>query len=243
MESKNDIFDLGRFGHYMRCYFRARRKSLAIYALSAVVILTLYAAAIFVHSSSSRIDVWIFATLFMFIEMCLCTSVASRAFRDMNSTDGMLDELTTPASQLEKFLARWLIGVPAPFIFCIVTMKGISMLGEYGMVQYYSAFHPEHMDGIELMKSLYSITASWLISIAWLQASFFLGASLWRKNSALKTFAVIAVALIFSVLVWGNYMPWLGVTYSRTATILLITLVPVCLYYAAWVMYRRAQVK
>ena len=89
----------------------------------------------------------------------------------------------------------------------------------------------------------YSFTASWLIITVWLQAIFFLGSAGWKKYSQLKTIAVLTLMFILTVAVCGGYMPFLKATYSRTLTILLITLIPLCLYYAAWVMYRRAQVK
>lgn len=245
MEStvKNETFDLGRFGHELRSYLQDKRKELVPYGVSVISMLAIFTIGNLLRPMGKEVDLWNFAPIFYFTTLCLSVGVSSRAFIKLDTRTSALTEFTTPSSQLEKFLSRWIVSIVLPLVFCIVIMKGLEVVALKALTVYYTRVFPMEPVYLELMKTTFSVSFSWIIAITWLQAIFFLGSVAWRKYSALKTIAVITLTMILCVSVWGNYMPWLGITYSWAATILLITLVPVYLYYVAWVMYRRAQVK
>ena len=239
----NDTFSLGRFGHELRATLQDKRKELVPYAISTIILIAIFAVSnLFQHADMGR-SMWGFTGIIYFIILCMCVGVSSRAFFSLNTVNGALTELTTPSSQLEKFLARWLVSVALPLAFCIVIMKGVEIVAIDSITYYYTNLKPSKISHLEDMKMTYSFTASWLIVTVWLQAIFFLGSAGWKKYSQLKTIAVLTLMFILTVAVCGGYMPFLKATYSRTLTILLITLIPTCLYCVAWVMYRRAQVK
>ena len=243
MESKNDIFDLGRFGHELKSCLQDKRKELVPYGVSTIILIAIFTVSNLCQHAGMGRSLWSFTGIVYFIILCMCVGVSSRAFFSLNTVNGALTELTTPSSQLEKFLARWLVSVVLPLAFCIVMMKGVEIVALDSITYYYTNIKPSKISLLDEMKMTYSFTASWLIITVWLQSIFFLGSAGWKKYSQLKTIAVLTLMFILTVAVCGGYMPFLKVTYSRTLTILIITLVPVCLYCAAWVMYRRAQVK
>lgn len=239
MESKNDIFDFGRFGRELKHYCRDRRRELTLLPLSAIVIVALFTFGN-LGAPARNIDIWNFTIIFYFIILSLCVSVAARAFSDLNTTNGMLGELTTPASQSEKFLARWVVSIPLPLIFSLALMKVIEKVGTYAMKSYMITRWP---DMAESYAEIFALSASWIVSLVWLQAIFFTASAAWRKHSTLKAIASLALAAILAMCIWGNYMPWLNIAYNRIALLICLGAVPLGYYIAAWVMYRRAQVK
>lgn len=245
MESKNinEVFDFGRFRHYLSEYFRDKRKELVPYGISTVAMLVIFAIGNLHNPTGRNADVWSYTPIFYFIILCMCVGISSRAFVNLDTVNGSLTELTTPASQLEKFLSKWIVTVLLPLVFCLCVMKGVEIVALKAVVYHYTSQWALPANDIELMKPLFTITGSWLISIVWLQAIFFLGSVGWRKYSALKTLAVLTMSLILAISVWGNYMPWLAMDISPVGFLLLLAIIPLCLYHASWVLYRRAQVK
>lgn len=241
--TKNETFDLSRFGHELKSYFQDKRKELIPYSLSTIVMVALFSIGNLWHTSDRDFSVLALTAIIYFIILCLCVGISSHAFVKLDSVNGALAELTTPSSQLEKFLARWLVSIALPLAFCIVMIKGVEVVAMKAITIYYTQVFPIEAFYLDSLKMAYSFTASWLIATVWLQAIFFLGSVGWKKYSQLKTLAVMILMAILVVVVCGGYMPWLKFTYHRTLTILLVTIIPLCLYYASWVLYRRAQVK
>ena len=240
---KNDTFDYGRFCHELKNDLRSKKTTLLSSAISAVTILATFCIGNLLITMGNRSDTWAFTPILNFTTICLCVRVSSFAFTNLNTVNGALTELTTPTSKLEKFISRWLVSIALPLAFCLAVMKGVEISALKAATFYYTHMWSFSESKIEMMKHPYIFTASWLIFTVWLQAIFFLGAAAWRRYSSIKTIAILTLMLFLAIAVWGNNMPWLGVTYSHTATALLVTLVPLCLYYAAWKLYSRAQVK
>lgn len=241
--TKNDIFDLGRFAHELKRYLREKRKELVPYGISTVALLVIFSISNLYRPGDSDIAMWSLTHIIYFIILCLCVGVSSRAFICLNTVNGALIELTTPSSQFEKYLTRWLVSVALPLVFCVIMIKCVEIVAIKAITLYYTKVYPLGGPSLLTLKTFYSVTGTWYILIVWLQAIFFLGSVGWRKYSSLKTIAVLTLMAILTVTVCGGYIPWLKITYHYTATVIFIIGVPLILYYCAWVLYRRAQVK
>lgn len=131
--------------------------------------------------------------------------MASTAFKQLSTPAQALGVLTTPASQLEKFLYRWLIAVPiciaAFFIFFEVTelLRALYTYLIYGVR--INPFLLWNYIGSDL-----SWRGFWMILIGYLfgQSFYLLGSLLWTKWAFLKTFlALFAIQTVYSWAVIG----------------------------------------
>lgn len=123
---------------------------------------------------------------------------------------GRISAFMLPATQLEKFMARWVIFIPLALIVFLLGFLCIDLLR---MVMT-RIFIPEASGNIHsILAAEYSsdtvlIMASYILSS---QASFALGGMLWPKNSWVKTFAALsAIGIIGSFI-----MAWLAMALFR----------------------------
>ncbi len=128
---------------------------------------------------------------------------ASMMFRNMNSKESRLATLMNPASQLEKYIARWLIFIPG-FVAVYFLFGYIADFVRYiiyvGIIP--ADIHPVRLISIgDVFKQ--HLADEWnivLMMFCIIQSFFALGSSVWPRNSLVKTFialAVIGIAYIF----------------------------------------------
>lgn len=158
-------------------------------------------------------DPMVTAEMVVFTVALLFFSTLSAAALGSNLRDkaGRISAFMLPATQLEKFMARWVIFIPMALIVFLLGFLCIDLLR---MVMTW-IFIPEASGSIHsiLTAEYYSsdtvlIMASYILSS---QASFALGSMLWPKNSWVKTFAALsAIGIIGSFI-----MAWLAMALFR----------------------------
>ncbi len=128
---------------------------------------------------------------------------ASIMFRNMNCKEARLATLMNPASQLEKYIARWLIFIPgfvavyflfgyvADFVRYIIYVGLISVdVHPVRLISIHDVFDPNFTEEWNIVLMMFCL----------IQSFFALGSSVWPRNSLVKTFialAVIGIAYLF----------------------------------------------
>lgn len=131
--------------------------------------------------------------LFAIILVSFTALAASLAFSSTSTKEGTVRDLTCPASQTEKFAARfglyivggWVTAVSAWIFVAFGSYIIMSMLTPYG-----DFFHPTSVGPLFDADAPRSATlaASTILTSLFLQSLFFLGSSFWPRNSFIKTF-------------------------------------------------------
>ena len=136
--------------------------------------------------------------------------VASGAFKTMATPPSALSVLMLPASQLEKFLLRWVVTVPVFFIAtCIfAVMADLVRVGyahmQFGMglrcVPWFDLLlHPENHDYAE------GFVRHLLLLYFCVQSFFFLGSVFWVKRAMVKTFVSLGL-IAWAYFLVGTWM-------------------------------------
>lgn len=140
---------------------------------------------------------------------------ASTLSQPMNNKIKRISYLVYPASNLEKFLTRWLL-LTVGYIIAFLTALWMADIIRMGIC---SAYFPEHtVSFLDLTKLVYFDDGDWnqqhdhllngpifaiIISIYFLfQSLFILGATFWEKTSFVKTFTAGIVIILTFVLVY-----------------------------------------
>lgn len=150
-----------------------------------------------------------FYTFIIYIFGCF---MASLSMESAKSKTGRIAMFMTPATQLEKYIVRWVIAVPL-FILLYIGCCGIADLTRCAFTL---IIHPEYAPMVHPINLYSAITykeyftgetviaetvyiAVYLFILA--QSFFMLGSSVWPRNSLLKTFAALAIiSTVYSVM-------------------------------------------
>lgn len=146
---------------------------------------------------------------FKFCGILFCAIGASMFMSNMSSGGQRLETLMVPASQTEKFLARWticILGVTVAYLLCfciadalrvifirlyVGDVPGLHWLGPWGAYQ-------------EAEKWYYPVIG--LVSV---QGWFMLGSTIWPQNSFRKTFGALILLAIASGFIFSMVLRWL----------------------------------
>ena len=142
--------------------------------------------------------------------LCGMIVAASPAFKTMWDTKSTIATLMTPASQMEKFLVRWIVSVPCYVVwgllsaffadvlkklFVVYVMGGeISML-DWGSMLFGMKGTNVHCDSSEF----YSV----LLVFIFIQSFYLLGSVVWRKKNFIKTTYVLVILFIVYAVAWN----------------------------------------
>ena len=238
----NEIFSLPRFAHLLRQYFIARRRELMRYTLTTTVMILFFIICYMGDNPTVSPKSWIFFRTWIYIPfqviiLCLCVALASRSFIDLHTSKGILAETTTPASQLEKFLARWTLGIPLPLLICATIIIALKTIG-YTLL--FILYGKDNLVTAIGFSECLRIQFSWIIAVTWLQAFFFLGAT--RRFGAIVIIAAIACLILLTALIWSNDIRFLIITAYRIPTLLILCAIPACCYIASYFIYRRVDI-
>lgn len=121
----------------------------------------------------------------LFIYACVA---GSQTFQPLESKLSSINALMLPGSQLEKYLARWILMVPLALILYFCGYLIIDIIHYLGMKMIHHDFSAIHFFGYFSGLDCEDI---WLIasSLVSLQSFFVLGSSLWPKRALWATFA------------------------------------------------------
>lgn len=203
MKTQSQIFDFGRFGDCLMRDLRLNGKSWMLKALMMLGVTTLllifatnpYVGPLSMLDYTEKQAKGAFI-IFRFCGSAFCALGASMLMENMTTKGLRLNTLMSPASNLEKYLSRFLIcivGVTVAFIICFAIADAIRVLyilqyyGEVDGLRYIGPF------GVQAFAENQFFLWGFLIA---LQATFALGSTIWPKNSFLKTFGAIIILLI-----------------------------------------------
>lgn len=128
--------------------------------------------------------------------------VSSLAFSKLKSKTGRIDMLMLPASNLEKYMVRWLISTLV-FMVCYVL---VFLLADASSCYILGVVYPEKMSIPMLdLSEVFNLNgdSQWITTLcmlAFLHSFYFLGSAVAPKLSFLKTFVVLSVlSVIYSI--------------------------------------------
>ncbi len=215
----NQLFDSRRFGKYFTYEVKAGWKKYFTMVGSALLVLLLIMLLYGLFSTdysdneynqrfySFGLDpMWgMEIGWFWFAIFAVCICAASFTFGDLSNKNGRIFSLMVPASQLEKYLTRWIILGP---VTLIVIMAGCELVDAIRCLVL-SIRYPDS-EFIHLLGArLFDFTdEEWKIAIAgflMLQSVNVLGSSIWPKNALVKTlFAMTVISILASM--WGGLL-------------------------------------
>lgn len=139
-----------------------------------------------------------------FILVAFTAMAASMAFSGTASKEGMLNQLMNPASQCEKFATKFTV-------YCIggwlasTAAWALTVFGTYIVMDWFTPYGEFYAPAPVSPILTYDTTpfatfgALTVFSAIYLQSLFFMGSTLWPRNSFIKTFGA-AFALFFSMM-------------------------------------------
>ena len=211
---KNQLFDSGRFGKYFAYQVRTGWKKYFAYVGSVILLLLLIMLVIGVFNEdysdtefnqryySFGLDpMWgMEIGWFWFAIFAVCICAASFTFGDLSDKNGRIFSLMMPASQLEKYITRWIILGPFTLLVIVAGCELVDVIRCFVLSIRYPGSEYIHILGARL----FDFTGvEWKISIAsylFFQSVCVLGSSIWPKNALVKTlFSLAIIALLNSL--------------------------------------------
>ncbi len=210
MNKTNQTFDIARFGNCLKRDLMLNGRSWllrGLMMLGVTTLLLIFATNIGMGAEYEKgIDMIHKGSCFVVMKFCgtvFCALGASLFMENMTSNGLRLNSLMSPASDLEKYLSRFLIcivGVTIAFVACFA-------LADLLRVAYYHIQYPAetvHYFGPFAIQDLAENIFYFWIGLFAVQSTFVLGSTVWPKNSFLKTFGAIVVFMIVFIIVSNN---------------------------------------
>ena len=188
-----------------------RRYATVIYgclgSIAVLILLLMFTGDWYKHEyghndSMMMVEAGIFTVALVFFSSLAAAALGG----NLKDKAGRISAFMLPATQLEKYMARWVIFIPLALVVFLIGFIGIDLL----RVALASVFFPHASGHIHSVFTLFSSQhildgVAWIASyIMSLQASFALGSMLWPKNSWVKTFAALSILgmLVSFIMVW-----------------------------------------
>ena len=215
----NNIFNFKRFGLVLSKDFRENRKKYLLQWLTMFGILTvvfmLYSYRALQGNHNPDFN-QVFLQMSSFLFLGFGVFFASTSMNSMREKTSRIAYLTMPASNLEKYLSRWLIVTIGFIIFFFIAL----WMADAVRVVYCHYRNPEldirFLDFTKLVNPEETINfrvyaffskeffAFCLCLYFFLQSLFILGAAFWQKASFVKTFsAIVVLVILFYFINWG----------------------------------------
>ncbi len=205
MATINQTFDFKRFGNLSKKYFieNWRRMSIMFGCVTILMILML----LFLEHTTYRVSSGQIFFALAVITFVFGVVMASNMYRSLGTPATAITTLTTPASQFEGFLLRWIIAIPLFLVWAYVS----ALFADWMRMLYAHIMnHPADAadwgmlltsDGEELDKIGFLDTnlGSFLSDFLCVQSFFLLGSVVWLKNALVKTLGAM-------FLIWLSYM-------------------------------------
>lgn len=197
-------FNLSRFALTIRKEVSDSRRALLTFAVGSVALVFVADIVIIIANGQSRMAVLTdtLGSFNVFFLMVAASFAASTAFRSFCKKAAAASALMLPASEMEKFLCRWLIAVPCALLTLAVAayagdflssgvaafIHNIGYRGTFGWNQYIT----ESMD-----------VRMTVMCLLFVQSFFFLGSLLWPRFSWCKSLILLLVTatLVVSVII------------------------------------------
>ncbi|MCM1051034.1 MAG: hypothetical protein NC349_03660 [Paenibacillus sp.] len=207
-----ETFSAKRMGVLMKKYVVENRMSLLISAGCVTLVMVIIGIINGWSYGYSYLDGSLVEIGFMTNAFFLCGMIvaASPAFDTMWNQKNAIVTLMTPASQLEKFIVRWIVSVPCYVVWGLFSAFFADVLkkffvvyvmgGEIDMLKWNSIlFGGEGVD----MDSNPTVFYSTLLLFIFIQSFYLLGSIVWRKKNFIKTTYVLVVLFVVYGVAWN----------------------------------------
>ena len=209
MKPQSQIFNFGRFADCLKRDLTLNGKSWLLKGmmmLGVTTLLLLFVTNPGMHGTNDYAEMQEKGCflIFRFCGVTFCALGASLFMENMTSNGSRLNSLMSPASDLEKYLSRFLISIvggTVAFLICFAIADAIRILiisQRYDNLSGLSYIGPFKVQSFS--ESLFYLWGSFVA----FQATFVLGSTIWPKNAFLKTFGSMIVLLIILVIVGNN---------------------------------------
>lgn len=211
----SEIFSVKRMDVLMKKYVIDNRMSLLISAgcvTLAMVIIGLVNGWSYGYSDLDGSGVeMVFLTNAFFL--CGMIVAASPAFKTMWDQKSAIVTLMTPASQLEKFMVRWIVSVPCYVVWGLFSAFFADVLKKFFVVYVMGSeidmirwrcflFGGEGVD----INSNPTVFYSTLLLFIFIQSFYLLGSVVWRKKNFIKTAYVLVILFVVYGVAWNTMM-------------------------------------
>lgn len=212
MNATSQTFDLKRFSLTLKRDLLSDWRSWLTRLLMIIGVTTL--AMIILQFNTATYDIYDASKIFKTFAMVFCALGASMFMQNMSTNGLRLNSLMSPASELEKFLSRWLICIVGVFV-CYIVCFAIADLLRVGIMHFYE--HSEQLD-LRLMDPFSvmltgDFSSDFYLSLIFTQSVFLLGSTVWPKDSFRKTFGALIIIGVVCVLIFVGIMSWLSDNY------------------------------
>lgn len=254
---KSTLFS-GNFGLAAKKDFIQNKKSILVGVASLLGAFALFGALNGYIGSGGPYSNWaIFMSWFM--ASLFITAGASLMFSDMKDKEGRISEVMTPATAMEKYLVRWIAGIPILFALTIgaIYLSDLTRIfvhwvsnGEFADNEtYMSVFNPWNLVLVEPTGMRHALIFLMVSGLMFAQAWYFFGAILWPKLSFLKSMfaswcfnTVMVILLIIldplfpDIVVFDDFE---GLFYGSGSAFIVCA---IAMYVLTYVKYKRTQV-
>ncbi len=214
----NYEFNIARFGKYFTYQVKTGWRKYSTYVVGAILLIgfIIVLLSINTHDYESsylqRMYSYGYDPMwgtemgwFWFAIFAVSTIAASFTFGDLADKNGRIFSLMVPASQLEKYLTRWIILGPVTWVAIIVGLELVDVL-RYLIVSFR---FPEskiiHFLGWQLFDFTGSEWKGIIAGFIFLQSMGVLGSSIWPKNALVKTMFAWAI-ISFLATMFGMFL-------------------------------------
>ena len=211
-DNMSEIFSAKRMGRLMKKYVVENRMSLLISAGCVTLVMVIIGIINGWSYGYSKWDGSVVEIGFMTNAFFLCGMIvaASPAFKSMWDTKSSIVTLMTPASQMEKFLVRWIVSVPCYVVWGLLSAFFADVLkklfvvyvmgGEIEMLKWRCLlFGGEGVD-ININPTVFY---SALLLFIFIQSFYLLGSVVWKKKNFIKTTYVLVVLFVIYGVAWN----------------------------------------
>ena len=216
----NNIFNIKRFGLVFRKDFMENRKLYVLFFLTMLGIMAIYSIIGTINYCHQLGNTAVYnymlhhRYLLIFFSFTFFTGgllFASTFMMPMNSKLKMLSFLSSPSSNFEKYLSRWIIVTIGYVIAFFIAM----WIADFLRVTVANVYYPDlEIKFLDLTKLIYPRDDNrlgeylmskidfkiWVFIYFFFQSLFLLGATFWEKASFVKTFVVLSVIVFVYIM-------------------------------------------
>ncbi len=252
-QSSSQVFSISRFGALLKTYLIENGRTLGLYTLALIALNVLVAAFIamkmghfFWEFDGETVNEGAVAAAgtmkaFIGVSFVICWIISSSlAFTSLQTRASRISTFMLPASMLEKFLVRWTVYTLVFFVcFAMAVTCGEltrTLLTKGTVITAFNCFNCNEASSI----------ASLIGFFLCLNATYFLGSSLWPKLSVFKTYvAMMLIGVLLGVATPSFIVDWFWKTAGPTPMWVIISMeyaVAIVLYILAWLRFKHTQI-
>lgn len=212
MNAISQTFDLKRFGLNLKRDLLSDWRSWLTRLLMITGTTTL-AMIIATYHDDNSYYLYDAISLFKVFAMVFCALGASLFMKNMSTKGLRLNSLMSPASELEKFLTRWVICIVGVFL-CYLVCFAIADILRVAIISFFinEYSHYSLMGPLTVMLSD-DVNLNFWLSLISTQSFFLLGSTVWPKDSFRKTFGAMIIMMAACGFIFTSISAWINRSY------------------------------